>query len=68
MPCIDFLYHNDGSIVTLLPQTTEAEEWIDNNLPEETPRWGKGVAIEFNYADDIFYGIVTDGLTLQRYA
>lgn len=68
MSAVDFIYNYEGSIVILTPLTTDAEDWIEANLPEDTPQWGKGVAIETGYADDVFYGIVTEGLILQRYA
>ena len=61
----DFDIADHGSIIVLRPVSTEAREWTDDYLPEDA-QWGfGGVVIERRYFEDIYNGIVSDGLTIS---
>ena len=61
----DFWVQNHGSLYLLIPQTDAAEQWIEDNLPEDAPRLGKNVAVEHRYIYDIVDGIRADGLEVE---
>jgi hypothetical protein len=59
----DFYYQNGGTIILLIPNTNDAEEWINENLYLESwQRLGKNVPIEWRYFDAIAEGAERDGL------
>jgi hypothetical protein len=62
----DFTVENHGSIFLLQPHTTEAQSWIDENLPdlESWQFMGSAVSIEHGYIVSIVDGIKGDGLTV----
>ena len=62
MPEIDVQIHHEGSIILLEPKTESAQEWIDENLPEDVMYWTRSVVVEWRYAEDIVAGIRDDGL------
>ncbi len=60
----DFSITNGGSIVLLNPQTTEAEQWVEDHIGQDNgyqPYWPT-VAIEANYVQEIIDGIEDDGM------
>lgn len=61
----DFIVQDHGSIVILLPQTTVASDWIEDNLQEAACGWPSGTVIERRYFADIYDGITADGLTIS---
>jgi len=62
----DFLVQNEGSVAILYPQNDEAQQWVDDHLPLDAPRWGgNGVVIEHRYLGDILFGIHNDGLVAR---
>ncbi len=61
----DFDIADHGSIILLRPDTPEARDWIDEHLPADALWHGGAVAIERRYFEDIYDGIVTDGLTIS---
>lgn len=61
----DFFLQDNGSIVILLPLTTEAKAWVADHIPDDALRFGKGIVIEPRYVDDICNGIVDDGLIIH---
>ena len=63
----DFALVDHGSIAMLTPRTKAAREWIANNLPDDAPRMGNGVAIEPRYVLPILDGIDAEGLTFIQY-
>ena len=60
----DFYACDHGSIVTLMPLTPAAEEWVEHNLPSDAPTFGGAIGIDPRYFPAIADGIVGDGLTL----
>lgn len=61
----DFILANYGSFMVLQPQTKEALDWRDKNLPEDALEWCTGVVIEPRYVEDILTGILADDLTVE---
>lgn len=61
----DFRFTNHGSITILTPLTEAAQEWVDENLPEDALGFGGGVVIEPRYAGSILEGLQDDGLTID---
>lgn len=62
----DFLFADHGSVTILTPLTEAAQEWADNNLPDDALTFGRGIVIEPRYAGPILEGIVEDGLTVTQ--
>lgn len=60
----DFLIINHGSIVTVLPLTEAAKDWMTDNV--ELPDWaGWNVPVEPRYAGDLIDGIIESGFTIN---
>jgi hypothetical protein len=62
----DFICENHGSIFLLIPRTTPATTWIEENLPSDRLIFGYGVVIEPRYVWTILVGLQADGLTVSR--
>ena len=62
----DFLFANHGSVTVLTPLTEAAQEWVDNNLPDDALTFGRGIVIEPRHAGPILEGVVEDGLTVTQ--
>jgi hypothetical protein len=60
----DFLIINHGSIVTFKPLTPKARRWWKRNT-DDTEFCAANHCAEARYADDIYAGIVNDGLTVN---
>ena len=65
VPVIDFEVQNHGSIFLLCPLTDSASAWVDEHLPEDVLRFGRGVCVETRYIADIVAGIQGDGLAVR---
>jgi hypothetical protein len=76
MPCIN-AQHTDqplpprdvelsfhGSINLIKPITEAAQDWIDENVAEGALFFGRALAVEPRYADDIVEGMIDDGLAV----
>ena len=57
IPEPDFSLYHHGSTSTLVPRSDAAHQWIEDNLPDDTPWIGGGVAIERRYLSPILIGI-----------
>jgi hypothetical protein len=60
----DFLFADHGSICILTPTSANGINWINEHLPEDSPRWCGGTVIEHRYVNDILGGITDDGLVV----
>lgn len=61
----DVTVQDAGSLVILYPQTTQAQAWMDEHLPDDVQTWGhNGVVVEPRYVSDIIDGMREDGLTV----
>lgn len=63
---MDITVFNAGSIIILSGATQRGKEWLEDNLPEDTMRWGiNGWVIEPRYVQDILVGAIEDGLNVE---
>jgi hypothetical protein len=65
---LDFKLENHGSLFLLQPLTSSAKEWMNQNLPVDSPEtqfWNDAIVIEPRYVDAIVDEIVGDGLVLR---
>ena len=59
----DFRAMQDSSMTVLTPLSDAGRAWCEEHLPEDCPMWGReGYAIENNYFEPIYNGIIADGL------
>ena len=61
----DFAIQNHGSIYLLEPKTPEADEWVEEHLPDNAMWMGHSVAVEHRYIGNIIDGIQGDGLIVE---
>ena len=61
----DFQVRDQGSTVLLWPLSKAAEEWVEENLPEDPTTWNGAVVIEDRDAPDILAGLALDGLSVR---
>lgn len=63
----DFYYQNEGSIILLIPNTEEGEEWINENLwVEPWQKQGNNIAVDHRSFSIIEEGIENDGLLIEE--
>ena len=63
----DFYYKNEGSIILLLPNTSDAQQWADTFIAAEP--WQKtngGIAIESRSFGIIEEAIECDGMLIEE--
>jgi hypothetical protein len=58
------LYGAGDSVALLIPRSDAGRAWIEENLPHDAPRMGKGVAVEARYLAPIIDGMLGDGLAI----
>ncbi len=56
---------NHGSIITILPLTEAAQEWMAENIPEDAQWFAGALAVEPRYVEAILRGMADDGLILS---
>lgn len=62
----DARFHNNGSLIGIVPITTEAQEWIDEHVNTESYQWiGQVLYAEPRYAHRIAAAMIADGLTVE---
>jgi hypothetical protein len=63
----DFYYRNEGSIILLIPNTEDSQEWINENLYLESwQKQGNNIAVEPRSFEIIEEGIENDGLLIEE--
>ena len=62
----DFQIRNEGTLVLLWLDSTEARRPVRHHLPEDASRFGTAFAIEPRYIHPIVAGIFEDGLIAAR--
>lgn len=61
---VKFIY-DGGSVGLLVANTPAAKEWINDRVPEDTPRFGNGIAVEMRYVDDILNDLSMNGFIVE---
>lgn len=61
----DFYVQNEGSIVLLFPNTSDAHAWIDARVDDTAQWFGRAVIVEPRYIADIVAGAQADGFTVR---
>lgn len=64
-PTTDFCAIDHGSIVSLVPSSQPAKDWVEEYLPDDALWHGRGVAIERRYWPDIYAGILDASLSVS---
>jgi hypothetical protein len=63
---VDARFHNHGSLIGIVPITTAAQDWLDENVHAESyMRMGAVIYSEPRYAHDIANAMQSDGLTVE---
>lgn len=66
-PAVDVLIHNEGSIFLFELLTTQAHQWVAENVqPEPWQMFGHSLSVEHRYARDLADVMVNDGELVVR--
>lgn len=59
----DFNANQEGSIVTIIPLTQVAKDWLNENVDSEPWMWmGPALCVDWRYGGDILNGMECAGL------
>lgn len=61
----DIMVQNHGSIVLVYPVSSEAREWIEQNVSDESQWFGGGLVVEPRYVENLIQGMLNDGLVVE---
>jgi hypothetical protein len=61
----DFDVQDCGTIILLRAISKAAVDWVDEHLPEDRQTFADATVIERRYFEDIYDGIVSDGLSIS---
>jgi hypothetical protein len=62
----DVLVRNEGTVFVFCPLTSEAKEWIDENVESEPYQWfGNSLVVDHRFAWGLGQGMKDAGLTLE---
>jgi hypothetical protein len=62
---IDIQVENQGSLFTFEALTDEANEWMEQHIPEDATWFGARLIVEHRYARDLANGMIGDGLCVR---
>ena len=63
----DFYHRNEGSIILLMPNTEDSQDWVNENLwVEPWQKQGNNIAVEPRSFLIIEEGIENDGLLIEE--
>lgn len=62
----DFRCENHGSFFLLIPITTLAHLWIQDNSRPNNPKFGSGVVLEHRHVWAVLEYLQSDGLAVRR--
>jgi hypothetical protein len=60
----DISFENHGSIVLVRGLTDEGQDWLDEHIDEDAPRWSGGIAVEPRFVSALVDGILESGLEI----
>jgi hypothetical protein len=61
----DFTLEDEGSLSLLKPETTAAQDWVNEHISPDHQVWGDAIVIEPGYVWDVINGILDDGFTIN---
>ena len=63
----DVSMQDASSIIIITPLTEKAKDWFNEHIPDCATSWmgGPGVVVEHRYMQDIYDGMVDDGLVIK---
>lgn len=62
----DFAIIDHGSVVTFTPLTSDAKDWLDDNVSvDDWQRMSDGFAVDRRLAADLLQGIAAGGFTVE---
>jgi hypothetical protein len=61
----DVLITREGSLFLVAGTSREGRRWLDENTDVEAQRWGNAVVVEHRYVEELFNGMVDDGLVVR---
>lgn len=61
---IDVSVRDECSIFLFEAETEAAENWIDENMPDDVMEFCGMLAVEHRFAEDILYGMFSAGLVV----
>jgi hypothetical protein len=64
-PVIDVKVENHGTIMLFRLLTDAAEEWVDENVPDNSQYWSDSLVVEPRYAEDLALGMIEAGLEVR---
>lgn len=64
----DFEVVYGGSVSLIVPLNRKARIWLDENIGEDVVYFGKGLAVEHRYLDQVIEGMMSAGLKLNEEA
>lgn len=62
---VDAFVENHGTIFLVRSVSSFAEEWIRENVSEDSQYFGNALVVEHRYIGDLIEGMRSDGLTVQ---
>jgi len=61
----DFDYVNGGSVILMIPLTSDARRWTRTHIASDTPTLGQGFAVEPRYFLDLVQEIEDAGMMVR---
>lgn len=61
----DVRVDNQGSVFLVHADSETARQWCDENLPDDTMRFGAAYVVEHRFIRDVVHGMQTDGLMVE---
>lgn len=65
-PSPDIQVENHFTLFLIWPLSTRGESWIQENVSQDSQRFGNALAVEPRYVADIMQGMSADGLIFAR--
>ena len=62
----DFEVVYGGSVSLIIPLNRDARIWLDENIGDDALYFGKGLAVEHRYLDQVIDGMMSAGLKMNE--
>lgn len=64
-PIRDVMIVNHGSLYLFEPTTVKAQEWLRENVSEDSQWFGDALAVEPRYASDLANALIAEGFIVR---